>query len=174
MNSPIRAIAGVGLLALALGLGTSHWLNQAKGPGADAAKALLTTPMVDLQNQSFSLDRYQGKVLVVNFWATWCPPCREEIPHFIEVQENLKEKGVQFAGIALDQPAMVTDFLRYYPINYPVLMADESIGQIMRDIGNPTGGLPYTLVYDRRGQLKEKIMGRIDKPRLQELLAPLI
>lgn len=174
MNSQVRAIAGVGLLALALGLGASHWLKQANGSATDAAKTLLTTPMVEIQNQSLSLDQYRGKVLVVNFWATWCPPCREEIPHFIEVQESLKEKGVQFAGIALDQPAMVTDFLRYYPINYPVLMADESIGLIMRDIGNPTKGLPYTLIYDRQGQLKEKIMGGIDKQRLQELLAPLI
>jgi len=174
MNSQVPVIAVAGLLALGLGLGASYLLRPDTEPGDHAAGALLTTPMMDIHNQPKTLGRYQGNVLVVNFWATWCPPCREEIPHFVEAQEELKGKGVQFAGIALDRPDSVNEFLNYYSINYPIFLADESVGQIMQDIGNRTRGLPYTLIYDRQGQLREKVMGGIDKTRLQHLLAPLI
>ncbi|NWG39595.1 MAG: TlpA family protein disulfide reductase [Hydrogenophilaceae bacterium] len=174
MNSQAPIIAVAGLFALGLGLGTFHLLNQKTEPGKTAAGALLTIPLMDLHNQPKTLGNYQGKVLVVNFWATWCPPCREEIPHFVEAQEELKAKGVQFAGIALDKPDSVNEFMNYYRINYPIFVADENVGQIMQDIGNRTRSLPYTLIYDKQGQLREKVMGGIDKTRLQHLLAPLI
>jgi thiol-disulfide isomerase/thioredoxin len=110
---------GVALLALAAGFGLSSWLKQPGPPEDGAAQALLLSPMPDLDKRSQTLAQYRGKVLVVNFWATWCPPCREEIPHFIEMQHKLADKGVQFVGIALDDPTQVASYVREMNINYP-------------------------------------------------------
>jgi thiol-disulfide isomerase/thioredoxin len=169
-------IAGVAMLALAAGFGLSNWLKQLptseKGAEPGVAEALLTAPMMNLENQPQKLDQYRGKVLVVNFWATWCPPCREEIPLFIQTQQELSGKGVQFAGIALDDPQQTAAFVQEFAVNYPVLIGGINESEALHNLGNPGGGLPYTLIYDRSGALREKIIGGLDKRRLQQALAP--
>jgi thiol-disulfide isomerase/thioredoxin len=167
-------VAAVAVLALATGLGVATWLRQPGPAKAGAAAALLSAPLLDLQNQPHTLAQHRGKVLVVNFWATWCPPCREEIPLFIETQRKFEGKGLQFVGIALDNPQQVADFMREFGINYPVLIGGADESEALRKLGNPGGGLPFTLIYDRGGQLREKILGGLDAGRLEQLLAPLI
>ncbi len=169
MNRQNRLIAGVAVLALAAGLVVATWLRQ---PGA--AEALLTAPLPDLQKRTQTLAQYRGKILVVNFWATWCPPCREEIPVFIEAQAKYGAKGLQFVGIALDDPGKVAAFAREFGINYPVLIGGIGESEVLRRLGNAGGGLPYTLIYGRNGQLLEKIIGGLDQARLERLLRPLI
>lgn len=167
-------VAGVAMLALAAGLIVAAWLKQpaSSQPGADAA--LLTTPLPDVHGQRQSLSQYRGKILVVNFWATWCPPCREEIPAFVAAQTKLGANGLQFVGIALDEPGQVAAFAREFGINYPVLIGGVNESELLRKLGNPAGGLPFTLIYDRNGKLREKILGGLDQTRLEHLLAPLI
>ena len=160
-------------MALIGGLIASGWQQQRKSDSG-TADALLAAPLPDLQNRPHALEQYRGKVLVVNFWATWCPPCREEIPHFIETQQRLNEKNVQFVGIALDNPMDVAGFVREFAVNYPILIGGIHESDKMRALGNATGGLPYTLIYDRQGQIREKVIGGLDKDRLERLLTPLI
>lgn len=167
-------IAGVAFLALALGFGVANWLRQPGPAQPGAADALLKTPMADLQGQQQTLAKYRGKILVVNFWATWCPPCREEIPVFIEAQDRLAAEDLQFVGIALDDPGQTEAFAQEFAINYPILIGGAHESEILRELGNAAGGLPYTLFYDRDGVLREKIIGGIDKSRLEKLLEPLI
>jgi thiol-disulfide isomerase/thioredoxin len=167
-------LAGVAALALATGLGVATWLGQPAPAQPGAAEALLSAALPDLQNRPQTLAQHQGKVLIVNFWATWCPPCREEIPVFVEAQAKHGAKGLQFVGIALDNPRQVADFAQEYGINYPILIGGISESETLRKLGNPGGGLPYTLVYDRNGQLQEKIIGGLDQVRLERLIAPLI
>jgi thiol-disulfide isomerase/thioredoxin len=167
-------IAAVALLALATGLGVATWLRQPGTAQVGAAEALLSAPLLDLQNQPQTLAQHRGKVLVVNFWATWCPPCREEIPMFIQTQKKYDAKGLQFVGIALDNPQQVADFVQEFGINYPVLIGGVNESEALRKLGNPGGGLPFTLIYDRSGALQEKILGGLDKSRLEQLLASLI
>jgi thiol-disulfide isomerase/thioredoxin len=174
MNRQAALIAGVAVLALAAGFGAAIWHRQPGEPQSGAAQALLAAPLNDLQNQTRTLNQYRGKVLVVNFWATWCPPCREEIPHFIEIQRQPNWKNVQFVGIALDNPSDVAGFVQEFAVNYPVLIGGVNESEMMRVLGNTSGGLPYTLIYDRDGNLREKIIGGLDKSRLERLLAPLI
>lgn len=174
MNRQAAFIAGVAILALVAGFGAAIWHRQPGKLESGAAAALLAAPLNDLQNQTLKLNQYRGKVLVVNFWATWCPPCREEIPHFIEIQQQLKGENVQFVGIALDNSSNVAGFVQEFAVNYPVLIGGINESEMMRSLGNASGGLPYTLIYDRQGQLKEKIIGGLDKSRLERLLAPLI
>ena len=113
MSRSTALFLGVGLLAAIGGLIASGW-HQQRQSDSGAADALLSTPLPDLQNRPQTLAQYRGKVLVVNFWATWCPPCRAEIPHFVETQRALGAKGVQFAGIALDNPQEVAAFAQEF------------------------------------------------------------
>lgn len=167
-------LLAVALLALAAGIGAAIWHRQPSAPQPGAADTLLHASLPDLQNQRQTLAKYRGKVLVVNFWATWCPPCREEIPHFIETQQHLGANNVQIVGIALDNPSDVAAFAREFAVNYPILIGGIRESENMRALGNVSGGLPYTLIYDRQGQLRGKVIGRLDKTRLEQLLAPLI
>ena len=167
-------VAGIAVVALALGIATATWLRQPGSAQPGAAEALLTTPLPDLQRQPQTLAQHRGKILIVNFWATWCPPCREEVPIFVEAQTKFGPKGLQFVGIALDNPRQVADFVQEFAINYPVLIGGINESETLRNLGNPGGGLPYTLIYDRDGRLQEKIIGGLDQARLERLIAPLI
>ena len=167
-------LADAAILALATGLGVATWLRQPGPAQPGAAEALLSAPLPDLQNRRQTLDQYRGKVLVVNFWATWCPPCREEIPVLMRAQAQHGGKGLQFVGIALDNPQQVADFVRAYGINYPVLIGGIDESEALRKLGNPGGGLPYTLIYGRDGRLQEKIIGGLDEARLERLIRSLI
>lgn len=164
--------AGVALAALAAGFWLSSLLKQPGQADDGAAASLLSTPMPDLQNQPQTLAQYHGKVLVVNFWATWCPPCREEIPHFVATQRELAAKGVQLVGIALDDPLQVAPYVLEMNVNYPVLIGGIQESEALRKLGNSTGGLPYTLIYDRNGTLQAQIIGGLNQTRLQQALAP--
>jgi thiol-disulfide isomerase/thioredoxin len=113
-------------------------------------------------------------VLVVNFWATWCAPCREEIPGFVKLQERYGSRGLLFVGIAIDQPEKVAEFAQEFGINYPLLIGDlETLG-LLRRVGNPGGLLPYTLVIDRRGNLVSREPGGFKEIRLDSMLQPLL
>lgn len=171
-QNQIVAIAAV--LALAVGFGLASWLRQPAPAKPSAVELLLVSPLKDLQNRTQNLAQYQGKVLVVNFWATWCPPCREEIPLFIQTQSKFEANGLQFVGIALDNSQKVADFVQDFGVNYPILIGGINESEALRNLGNPGGGLPYTLIYDRNGNLREKILGGLDKSRLEQLLTPLI
>ena len=143
------------------------------GNGVDI-KPLMAASIPDLQGRPRSLGEWQGSVLVVNFWATWCPPCLKEIPEFIRMQEKLGHRGLQFVGIAADQPEKVREFAAKYKINYPVLLAEMDIIEIASRAGNKAGGLPFTVIIDREGKWVRSESGALEEQRLGELLEPLL
>ena len=171
------AMAGVGALAAAAGYGFNLWLAggpSAERPNAAAVQALIATPLQDLNGGSKAIDSWRGKVLVINFWATWCAPCRQEIPEFIKLQERLGDRGLQFVGIAIDQPQMVADFAKEFSINYPLLIGGMSTLELMRESGNKSGVLPFTLILDRAGKATQSHRGRLTEAELQTVLTPLL
>lgn len=143
------------------------------GNGVDI-KPLMAASIPDLQGRPRSLGEWQGSVLVVNFWATWCPPCLKEIPEFIRMQDKLGHRGLQFIGIAADQPEKVREFAAKYKINYPVLLAEMDIIEIASRAGNKAGGLPFTVIIDREGKWVRSESGALEEQRLGELLEPLL
>jgi thiol-disulfide isomerase/thioredoxin len=135
-------------------------------------ETVLAAAFSDLDGQRQALSQWRGKVLVVNFWATWCPPCREEIPGFVRLQRELADKNVQFVGVAIDQGNKVNDFARELGINYPLLLGEDSALELQRQLGNQSGGLPFTVVIDSTGKLVSRHIGGISADQLHTTLLP--
>ncbi len=137
-------------------------------------RRLYASSIPDLQGNNQPVEQWRGRVLVVNFWATWCPPCREEVPLFVRLQEQYGGRGLQFVGIAIDQPGKVAEFAHEFRVNYPLLIAGMETMELMREAGNKAGVLPYTLIIDRKGNLAGREAGGLKEPRLMQILAPLL
>ncbi len=146
-------------------------LGNARGA---AGEVLFASTLKGLDGQQQTLDQWRGRVLVVNFWATWCAPCREEIPVFIEFQRKYADRGVQFVGIAVDQIERVRPYARDIGINYPVLIGGMEAIDLARSVGNRAGVLPFTLVIDRQGAVSQAMIGIVKPERLQEIVTPLL
>lgn len=141
-------------------------------PGA--AAAVSQASFYDLQEKVQPLAQWQGKVMVVNFWATWCPPCIAEIPEFIKFQKQYSKQGVQFIGIAIDQKSKVQTFATKTRMNYPVLLGDLAGIDLARRIGNKEGGLPYTVIVDRSGKIVATQLGTLSPEKLEGIIKPLL
>lgn len=130
-------------------------------PGAVAISpaALLATPFEDPAGQSQTLGAFAGKVVVLNFWATWCAPCREEMPGFVRLQSHWKAKGVQFVGVAQDDPAKVAAFGRELGVNYPLWVGEGQVMDVSRRLGNRLGVLPHTVILGPSGEVLESRIG---------------
>ena len=139
-----------------------------------AGQMVLAAKLMGLDDKLQPLAQWRGKVLVVNFWATWCTPCREEIPGFIKIQDQYRSLGVQFVGIAIDQKERVGPYARDIGINYPVLVGALETMEFARQVGNPRGVLPFTLVIDRTGKVATTKIGILKPDKLENLLKPLL
>jgi thiol-disulfide isomerase/thioredoxin len=104
---------------------------------------------------------FQGKPLVLNFWATWCTPCVEEMPLLNAFFLENKAKSWQMIGLAIDQPSAVKRFLGQHPVEYAIGMAGLEGTELMKNLGNPTGGLPFTLVLNAQGQVQMRKLGKL-------------
>ena len=135
---------------------------------------LLSASFADQRGKSRRLVEWRGKALVVNFWASWCTPCREEIPLLNAAQQQHESRGLQVVGIAIDNAANVGEFTRKIPISYPVLIADASGIDLMRELGNRAGGLPFNVLLDRQGRLVARKLGAYSAPELQAALDELL
>lgn len=143
--------------------------------GEDApAGALMALQLPDLTGRVQEMGQWRGKVVVVNFWATWCAPCREEVPSFVALQEKYGTRGLQFVGIAIDQRDKVEAFAREFGINYAVLLGGLDTIDLTRQAGNRIGALPFTLVLDRNGHIVSRELGKVKEAQLARLLLSLL
>lgn len=128
----------------------------------------------DLEDKTRSASEWDGKVVILNFWATWCPPCRREMPAFIKFQEAYQDKGVTFIGIALDEKDAVVDFTDPMGMNYPILMAEQEGIQISQDYGNRLNILPFTVIIDRKGNIVKRLSREVSYEDIEALVKPLL
>jgi thiol-disulfide isomerase/thioredoxin len=172
MNRSTQAFLfiAVTLVAVAAGLYLHPLDRVAEAPAAVTPPTLLQTPLDSLDGGRTALATWKGKVLVVNFWATWCGPCRKEIPEFIRMQQRLGAQGLQFVGIAIDEKDKVAAYVREIGINYPVLVGELDAVEMSRSLGNEQGGLPFTVVIDRTGKVVQTILGATTETRLESLI----
>lgn len=139
-----------------------------------AAQRLMRTALPDPAGTLQQMSQWRGKVLVVNFWATWCAPCRQEIPALIQVQHKHASNGVQFVGIALDNAAKVQEFAREMHIDYPLLVGDATTLALSKALGNRAEVLPFTVVLDRAANVTYSHVGALTEAKLGEVLRPLL
>ena len=168
-------MAAVCVLAAAAGYGLRLWVNRPDPAAVNpaAVRALLAAPLPDLEGRKHAIESWRGRVVVVNFWATWCAPCREEIPEFVRMQARYGARGLQFVGIAIDVPDKVGAFAREFGINYPLLVGGLETLALMRESGNRVGVLPYTLVLDRQGNVVSRHPGGLNEASLEGIIKPL-
>ena len=139
-----------------------------------AVDKLLRTPFATTEGQWQTLDAWRGKVLVVNFWATWCPPCREEMPLFSSTQTKYKDKGLQFVGISIDSIDKVRDYQSTEKLSYPLLLGSPDAMGLSEALGNSSQALPFTILITRQGQLDSVKIGRLTEDELEARLHTLL
>ncbi|GHU42445.1 thioredoxin [Betaproteobacteria bacterium] len=156
------------LLALFASLTT--WAADAPAPSANAVQQLLALELPDEQGKKFAFSQWKGRVLVVNFWATWCAPCKAEIPEFSRLNTKWQKKNVQFVGIAIDKRENVQAFVDKIKVSYPQLIDNGQMMQALRALGNEMQGLPFTLVIGGKGEILARRLGTLDTQELEVLL----
>ncbi|MEX2164241.1 MAG: TlpA disulfide reductase family protein [Sulfuricaulis sp.] len=128
----------------------------------------------DVEGKNRSLKEWHGQVIVLNFWATWCPPCREEIPLLIKLQQQYAANNLQVIGVAIDNLNAVRSYRETVGMNYPTLLGDDNTMQLIADYGNRSGSLPYTVIIDRHGAIAARKLGIFTRAELESLLDPLL
>ncbi|HZR03712.1 MAG TPA: TlpA disulfide reductase family protein [Burkholderiales bacterium] len=174
----VLLLIAVGLIALSAGYLVSRHSADSISPAGDGVRegsaALLAASLPDMAGKAQRLEQWKGKILVVNFWATWCEPCREEIPALIRTQRQFGNQGVQIVGIAIDEPDKVKPYAAQMGINYPILVGELEALELTRAAGNQVGGLPYTVVFNRAGQIITTRLGGITEGKLEAIVRPLL
>ena len=158
------------LVAAILAVGAGFFAYQATLSSRSAAKVvaeLMRLRLPDVAGKDQSLTQWRDKILVVNFWATWCEPCREEIPVLLRVQAKYASNGVQVVGISVDSVDKVRQFAREYGIGYPLVIGSMEVIELTRRLGNNAAGLPYTIVLDRSGRVVKTHLGAISEVELE-------
>jgi thiol-disulfide isomerase/thioredoxin len=169
------SITGYLLTLIILGLAVRHFaINPMINNPAINSAPLFAASLTDSQGVKQNLNQYRGKIIVLNFWATWCPPCREEMPELSQLQQEYKNKNVMVLGIAEDELAAVRTFLQSYPVTYPTFIADNENIDLSTNLGNNKGVLPYTVIIGEDGTVIDTFFGRITKPLLEKSIQNLL
>ncbi len=129
--------------------------------------------MMDIEGNIRNIKDWDGQIVLLNFWATWCPPCLEEIPSFIEVQQELENRGFQIIGVAVDNEENVREFANEMEMNYPILAGEMEAIELSQKYGNSIGALPFSAIIDKNGTVTHTIMGELNKDRLISILKQL-
>lgn len=149
-------------------------LSSAAATPQSAVDKLLRTSFATTEGQWQTLAAWRGKVLVVNFWATWCPPCREEMPLFSSVQTKYKDKGLQFVGISIDSIDKVREYQSIEKPGYPLLLGSPDAMGLSEALGNVSQALPFTVIITRQGRLDSVKIGRLTEDELEARLHTLL
>lgn len=162
-------LAAAGIAAGAVGAVAGALALQSRSGAAD----LLAARYPDLDGRGRRLLDWRGRVLLCNFWATWCAPCREEVPLLIAARQQWAGHGFEIVGIGIDSADKIRQFAATYKISYPVLIADATALELLRKLGNRGGGLPYTVILDASGGIVHRHLGAISASDLRRVLETL-
>ena len=171
-----RTVIGILLIAGIIGAAGMFLLSERSSTSAPSlsANALYTTQFVDLENKPVMIGRWQGKILLINFWASWCGPCKTEIPHLIDAQKSFAGKNVQVLGIAVDSLQNAKDFSGRLGINYPILVNQDGAIALSQKLGNVLGVLPFTVLIDQNGNVKAVEVGMLNESKINKLVDMLL
>jgi peroxiredoxin len=169
-------IVGLAILVAAAGGWMQHASQRERAPaGVHVAQVGDIAPdlsLVDPDGKPHRLSDYRGHRVLLNFWATWCVPCLQEMPDLVKVQAKIGEKGAIVVGIAMDDPERVRAFLAEHPLNFPVLMGQLDRPSTTLQLGNVAELLPYSVLLDENGRILATRRGALGLTQLQQWLAP--
>ena len=160
----------IGLLALIAGVLSSQWVSRTGLASDPAIKAFFANPWQTPDGQSIKPEEWQKKVLVVNFWASWCPPCVAEMPTLDQLQKDFLQQNVLFVGIGIDSPSNIREFLIKTPVSYPILIGGLEGSNIAKQMGNSSGALPYTVIINAKGKAVYSKLGKISEDELRKAI----
>lgn len=183
-----------GLVVLAvLSAGTGYWLSHTANtrpaepevltvgfpdaPKADINVYGMQRPdftLADIAGNMRNINEWEGQVVAINFWASWCSPCLQEIPELVDLQTQFGAQGLQVVGIALQKPEELGEFVRDYGMNYPVLAGESEVIVIAESYGNSFGALPYTAIIDRTGKIVFVKAGPVTRTEVESVIVPLL
>ena len=156
-------IVAISLLALISGVLTSQWIYKTGLASDPAVKAFFANPWQTPDGKTVDTQKWQGKVLVVNFWASWCPPCVEEMPTLDKLQQEFLQQNVLFVGIGIDSPSNIREFLSKTPVDYPIVIGGLEGSNLSKQLGNSQGALPYTIIINAKGKATYSKLGKISE-----------
>jgi peroxiredoxin len=168
------AALGLGILALPLMIADRPGGESVVVEGAACKPqgvANLDLQVTDMHGATVNLADYKGKVVLLNFWATWCPPCRQEIPELVQLQEEYRDRGFAVLGVSTDDtPEQLREFAKAYNINYPSLLMQKDL----EDAYGPLWALPTSFFIDRSGAICRTHMGPVTREQVEREIAPLL
>jgi len=164
-----KITAFVVIAALFTGIGIYFGVKrlQPSAPADTAVAALMQVSMKDSAGKQRKMSEWQGKVLVLNFWATWCPPCVSEMPELVALQADMADRNVQIIGIGIDSPSNIQQFAEKLQTSYPLLVEGMQGTELSRQLGNQAGGLPFTVLIGPDGQVLQTYLGRLDMKKVR-------
>jgi thiol-disulfide isomerase/thioredoxin len=163
----VLVMGAAALLAGAAGVGVAWRRHAPQAVLSQAEAGFWATALTDPLGQPLDLGAFRGRPLLVNFWATWCPPCVEELPMLNAFYQANSARGWQVVGLAVDQPKAVLNFMQRLPLAFPVGMAGLGGVELSRQLGNPNGGLPFTVVFDSAGVVRHQKIGKVSLSDLE-------
>lgn len=179
MNSK-RILVGAAVSAIAVigGFAAGHWVRggplentaQAAPAQGNAVGQLWAASLTDADGKPQTLAAFKGQKVVVNFWASWCGPCVEEMPELVRLSHEYSKKGVRFVGIGVDSEKNVKAFLQKVKVDYPIFVSGYAGADLARAFGNTAGALPFTVVIDQNGKVRETKLGQIHPDELKRTL----
>jgi thiol-disulfide isomerase/thioredoxin len=150
---------GAGAVAAVAGAGVAWWHNRPSTAQPDVWSLRFAKP----GGGDIVLSQWRGKPLLLNFWATWCPPCVEEMPLLARFQKDQRRSGWQVLGLAVDREKPVQEFVTATGIDFPIALAGAEGLALSRSLGNDAGGLPFSIAFDRKGAVLEKKVGALSE-----------
>jgi peroxiredoxin len=175
MMRKLLTLLGAALAVFIISLGLRHYILSPSGNvSAFSTQALFEATYPDASGKVQAVNQWRGKLAVVNFWATWCPPCREEMPELSQLQDQYGERGVVVLGISTDDVAKIHEFNAETKVSYPLLAGTDEAMNVAASLGNDKGVLPYTVIIKPDGTILKTYFGRVNKLLLEQTLLPLL
>jgi thiol-disulfide isomerase/thioredoxin len=173
MKRNILIIVPIAILFGVIGLYSGLKHHAPAQPADSAVSALLAQALPDVDGKSQALSQWTGRPMIVNFWATWCAPCVQEMPELSALQAELAPRKIQILGIGIDSPSNIAEFSRKYKISYPLYVAGMGGTELSRQFGNKTGSLPFTVLVGADGRIRKQYLGRLKFDELRQDLKEL-
>jgi thiol-disulfide isomerase/thioredoxin len=157
-------------LALLLGLSASIYINSSHNTEVVSGAELAAIELPGVDGSQVDINALQGKLVLVNFWATWCPPCLQEIPVFLALRKKYAATGFEVLGVSIDKASKVMQYRQTLKINYPLLDGEKTGMALMQSLGNNIGGLPFSVLFDRSGKAVAVKSGAYQEQELIDLI----